>query len=640
MDEHAIVALTDTQGKIEYVNDRFCEISGYTRGELIGKTHRLIKSGEHPPEFFAELWRTISAGRVWRGTICNRAKSGRLYWVESTLVPILRPDGRPRAYLALRTDVSRLKHAEAGRERLGRALVVQGDELRETQEQLQAFFDHAPIGISWREFRPDGSPVIHVNNRYCQLIGITQEQARDVENVRRVTHPEDWAKQQQLTAEMYAGKRPGFSLEKRYVRPDGRLVWGSLTAVVLRDGTGRPSHHFAMLEDITARRAAEEHLRAALARREELERIVNRSPSVVVLWRIEPGWPVEFVSQSISQFGFAAEDFTDGRRNFTELIYPEDLERVLAEVSAHAMAGHGSYNQEYRVVCADGSLRWVDDHTVVRKDNSGRSTHHEGLLTDVTGRHEAEERERSVRERDLRLAGDIQHHLCPRVFPALSEVEIEALATPSMVIGGDYYDVLPIDDRRWGFVVADVAGKGAGAALMMAQCRATLRICAAQSPSPAGVLRAVNRAMQPDLRPGMYITLFYGILDLATHTLRYSRAGHEPALLVRHGMQEELLMAGGLALGLEAGAFFDETLEEADVRLGPGDLLALYTDGITEACSPTGEEFGRKRLASVLQRHAEHSLAELATLVDRYVRNFDALGIRHDDRTLLLVRPR
>src|SRR5690606_22345439 len=99
-------------------------------------------------------------------------------------------------------------------------------------------------------------------------------------------------------------------------------------------------------------------------------------------------------------------------------------------------------------VCGDGSFRWVDDHTVVRRDADGSVTHHEGLITDITARKQAEEHERELRERDLRIAGEIQAHLRPRVFPDINEVEIEALSDPSMTIGGDYYDVLKVDDRH------------------------------------------------------------------------------------------------------------------------------------------------------------------------------------------------
>ncbi|HEY9248047.1 MAG TPA: PAS domain S-box protein, partial [Rariglobus sp.] len=465
--------------------------------------------------------------------------------------------------------------------------------------QLQLFFEHAPIGLSWREVDADGRPGRNVvNKRFCELIGLTPDEASNIENVRKITHPDDWARQQELTAEIYAGKRNGFVLEKRYQLRDGRMVMCELTVVVLRDpASGRVTHHFAMLEDVSARHAAEQELRRsesrwrtylkiaseilyaitpeglykfvsdawtpklghevnevvgrpytefvhpediamlrefinetlelgvnprgieyrvrhkdghwvwhattgsaytdrdgrraffgvgrdisirrkaqeelklALARREELEQIVNRSPSVVVLWLAEENWPVEYVSQSIRQFGYQPEDFTSRRLSFRGITHPDDRERVGVEVEAHASSGHREYSQEYRIVCADGSIRWVDDHTVVRFDKDGNVTHHEGLITDITPRKDAEDRERALRERDLRLAGEVQHQLRPHVFPDIGEVEIEALSQASLHIGGDYYDVLPVDERRWGFVIADVAGKGPAAALMMAACR-------------------------------------------------------------------------------------------------------------------------------------------------------------------------
>jgi len=769
IDEHAIVAMTDTQGVITYANDRFCEISGYARKELIGQTHRIVKSDVHPPAFFADMWRTISGGRIWHGTICNRAKNGDIYWVESTLVPMSGADGKPCGYLALRTDVTRLKLAEESTARLAHDYAEQAAQLRDARSQLQIFFEEGPLGLSWREMDAAGLPgANYVNRRFCEIIGLTMDEARDIENIRRVTHPEDWDKQEELSRQLYEGKGDRYTIQKRYIHKDGSTIWGDLTVVVVRDASSRVTHHFAMLEDVTARHAAEQELKrsesrwrtylqtaseilyaitpegrfkfvsdawtsklgheigdvighpytefvhpddlpvyisfvngtlehgtnaggieyrvrhkdghwiwhastgsaytdrdgrrayfgvgrdisirrkaqdelkAALAKREELEQIINRSPSVVVLWKSEQDqWPVEFVSQSIRQFGYQPEDFTGRRLSFRGITHPDDRDRVGAEVDAHATTGHHEYNQEYRIVCADGSVRWVDDHTVVRFDTHGQVTHHEGLITDITVRKDAEDRERDLRERDLRLAGEVQHHLRPHVFPDIGEVEIEALSQPSTHLGGDYYDVLAVDERRWGFVIADVAGKGPAAALMMAACRATLRLCAANEPRAAAVVKRVNRALHGDMPRGMFISLFYGILDLDTNRFNYVRAGHEPSLLLRAGGGEpELLAAGGLALGFDDGAVFDAVLEEGEVELRAGDLLALYTDGITEAANAAGDEFGRDRFAQALARHDQTSLAKMVDKLDRYLRQFSALAQRNDDRTLLLVRPR
>ncbi|MEZ5276346.1 MAG: PAS domain S-box protein [Opitutaceae bacterium] len=795
VNQHADLAITDREGVILHVNERFCAISGYSRDELVGRDHRIVSSGFHPKSFFRDMWDTILDGRIWKGEVCNRAKDGGLYWLDTVIVPQLGPSGQVERFVAIRTDISRLKSAESYlralnedlddrvRERtaeLERARAqVDGlntqlearvaDRTRQLQsasDQFRLLFEHAPLGVSWVEFGE--TDVYHLNDRFCEIIGLPKDKAQDFRNIQKVTHPEDRQRQIEFQEKINRGEIDRYSLEKRYIHADGEVVWANLTVAVLRGPDGRVAQQFAIINnitkrkqaeeklaaserrfrayvenaseilyaltlegrfqyvspawqvklghsidevighfyeefvhpedleicrkglsrtlaegrspqsveyrilhkdgtyrwhassgsvvrdeqgnvlyfigvgrDVTARKQSQEELRAALERRAELERIIEKSPSVVILWQAGEGWPVEFVSKNIRHFGYEVDELLSGRVSYTSIMHPEDRERVAREVHQFARRGIRDYGQHYRLVTRSGEIRWVDDRTILRVDESGRVTHHQGIITDVTERKEAEFRELERRENDLRMAAEIQHHMLPATVPHADEIEVESLYVPSSLLGGDYFDLFPIGDRKVGVVVADVSGKGASAALVMAAFRTALRMKAVDGDRPSVVLTEVNRSIKDDMPANMFISVVYGIMDLDSSEVTLVVAGHEPVIIWRGAEgRAELVASSTLAVGLDVDGLFGELLKETPIKLAASDTLILYTDGITEALNPEDEEFGRARFLETIGGFSGGSLSDLMRSVQDRIELHCSGRLSSDDRTLLLLRRR
>lgn len=236
---------------------------------------------------------------------------------------------------------------------------------------------------------------------------------------------------------------------------------------------------------------------------------------------------------------------------------------------------------------------------------------------------------------ELEVAGRVLQGLLPHHLPRLEGLEAAAVYEPCSSVGGDYYDFVPLGEDRWGIAVGDVAGKGIPAALLVAALRASIFSLAHSSLALRAILTRTNRLLYESVGETRYATLFYGVLDVPLRRIVYINAGHAPPILVRADGAVEMIHAGGLPVGL----FPSPRYFEQDLQLGAGDLLALYTDGITESADRSGDLFGRERLADLLRRERDRgaSAAEISDLILKTARRFRG-GAPDDDSTAVLLR--
>jgi serine phosphatase RsbU (regulator of sigma subunit) len=235
---------------------------------------------------------------------------------------------------------------------------------------------------------------------------------------------------------------------------------------------------------------------------------------------------------------------------------------------------------------------------------------------------------------DLAIAKQVQARLFPQRQPQIHTLVYDGTCHPARTIGGDYYDFLDLGSRRLGLVVADIAGKGIGAALLMANLQAALRSqCATAWDQPERFLRSVNQLLYENTAARDYATLFFAEYNDDTRKLRYSNCGHPPALLLRDDKTVERLGATCTVVGLFEK--WECMMEERE--LSRGDAILLYTDGVTEALNGEGEEFGEERLLEAARQHSQLPLRELLATVADQARRFSPHE-QADDITLIIAK--
>ena len=242
-------------------------------------------------------------------------------------------------------------------------------------------------------------------------------------------------------------------------------------------------------------------------------------------------------------------------------------------------------------------------------------------------------------DHDLEIARDIQRILLPSEAPAIDGFQISGINVPARQVSGDYFDYIQVDQDRLGVAIADVSGKGVPASLIMAICRSVLRAEAARNPSPADVLRKVNRQLYPDIKEDMFISMAYLILDHQQDGVTLARAGHDAPLWYKRQSQTVMpVKSPGMVVGIDSGSVFDRLTVDFAVPLERNDCLVLYTDGVTETLNSEGDEFGVDRMMQSVCASANDSAQAVVKRIIEDVREFTGSVPQNDDITLIAIR--
>ncbi|PCI32195.1 MAG: hypothetical protein COB54_07990 [Alphaproteobacteria bacterium] len=361
MDQHDIVSTADVTGRMTSVNDKFCEISGYNREELLGRNHRILKSDQHDQAFYDDLWATISQGKIWHGTICNRKKDGRDYWVKSTIVPFLDDRGRPYKYVSARTDVTRL---------------------RQSEERLKRSQDFANIG-NWDWNISTGK--LYWSDNIWPLFGYDKDNMETTyDNFLAAIHPDDrdWIVEAIHNCVEHGAD---YNVEHRVVWPDGSSHWVQQSGDVVRDKSGSPVNMLGVVHDIDKRKRAELNLI-------ERERLLHEAQALSHMgnWQANLITGKRLWSDEIYRIiGHEPGSVEPSAGYFFRLIHPDDQEQI--STSKNWAYEIGLKDIQYRIVLPDGTVRHVHDLGKVTRDPEGNVIMLSGTLQDVTDRVKAEQ---------------------------------------------------------------------------------------------------------------------------------------------------------------------------------------------------------------------------------------------------------
>ena len=505
----------------------------------------------------------------------------------------------------LRQKVSQLESALADCADMKNVLV-------EKEKLLASVFKVTEVGICITNER---GTFEDVNNAYCEIYGYDKSELIG-KPFTLVVPDENKKEAQNLHDEFIAGEEE-IPMEWIVQRKDGTLINIYVTAGRLTDDKGN-RFKVTTVTDVTAKKKAEEIIN-------RFGRILEKSYNEIYIFEISTLRIIQANQGALHNLDYNLQELTE----LTAIDLMPNLDKKSFEERVSPPR-----NEEDELAVFETELR-RKNATLYSAEVRLQLMHHENPPVFVAIIQDITEQKKLIRiEEELRVAHDIQAKLLPASPPSLDGYDIYGISIPAREVGGDYYDFITIDEDHIACCLGDVSGKGMPAALLMSNLQAIIRGQSMLNLGTSECLRRSNRLLYFNTTADKFATFFYALLDTREHRIYYSSAGHNFPLLFLEGGEPQRLEIGGIILG-----WMEEfTYDEGCVFLKPGDLLLIYSDGITEALNVNEEEYEEERLTALVKNHLHRSSEEIARLIINEVNLFMGDADQYDDMTLLLIK--
>lgn len=588
------------------VNPAFVNMLGYRdKQELLAQ--EVAQIYQHPQDRSKYSRKLSKKGFIRNEELLLKKRDGTPIVVSETSIAVRNKAGKIVYFDGMLEDVTERQRAE--------------NELHLQKTYWEHLFNNAPEAIALHD---NADRVVDVNTEFTKVFGYSRAEAIGKPINELVASAEFQNEAAAVSQKVIHGEKVELDTKRR--RKDGTLVEVSILGAPIIDAGGRQLGDYAIYRDIGARKQAEQELHV---QKTYLEKLFNSAPEAIVL-HDNNDIVVNVNTEFTKMFGYSRAEAIG--KPINSLVASAEFQHHAAALSYQVIHGERVESDSKRQR-KDGTLIDVTILGAPIIDDDGKQMGVYAIYRDITERKKAEEARIRLQE-EMRMARDIQMNLLPKSNPEIPGYDIAGKSIPALNVGGDYFDFIRLNAHQLALALGDVSGKGLSASLVMTNLQATIRGQTFFCADAKECLERANKLLYRSTEAHIFVSLFYGVLDVHRHTLSYANAGQNVPYLFSAAKRPLPLQNHGIVLGIK-----DEvTYAKAEIDLHPGDWLVLYSDGISEALNDADEEFGEEKLLEIVERHRADSASVVLEKIIAAVNLHTANTSQHDDMTIVLLK--